>query len=235
MQHLFGIAEIDTRIVDTPIIFSSVWTRDESTILIGSSDTDNITSQYYSNLTFSPLRFEDGGTYVYTVTLSPLLSTYILETAANITFSVSVEPYPVLNIIKLITNEPEMQNMGVTLIGIVILLNNTAPGYTLNYTWSRQGREILSSGAVFMEENVTLFINDVYEGAGTYTLVICLSIPKSGSDYHCSSKDYNVIPTGLLITEYSTYRMLFNIVAFIQLYTTIIYIFFFTYSDGTCT
>ena len=209
MQHLFGIAEIDTRIVDTPIIFSSVWTRDESTILIGSSGTDNITSPYYSNLTFSPLRFEDGGTYVYTVTLSPLLSTYILETAANITFSVSVEPYPVLNIIKLITNEPEMQNMGVTLIGIVILLNNTAPGYTLNYTWSRQGGEILSNGAVFREENVTLFINDVYEGAGTYTLVICLSILKSGSDYHCSSKDYNVIPPGLLLTEYSTYRMLF--------------------------
>ena len=209
VQHLFGIAEIDTRIVDTPIIFSSVWTRDESTILICSSDTDNRTSPYYSNLTFSPLRFEDGGTYVYTVTLSPLLSTYILETAANITFSVSVEPYPVLNIIKLITNEPEMQNMGVTLIGTVILLNNTAPGYTINYTWSRQGGEILSTGAVFMEENVTLFINDVYEGAGTYTLVICYSIPRSGSDYHCSSKDYNVIPTGLLLTEYSTYRMLF--------------------------
>ena len=209
MQHFFGIAEIDTRIVDTPIIFSSVWTRDESTILICSSDTDNRTSPYSSNLTFSPLRFEDGGTYVYTVTLSPLLSTYILETAANITFSVSVEPYPVLNIIKLNTNKPEMQNVGVTLIGTVILLNNTAPGYTLNYTWSRQGGEILSTGAVFMEENVTLFIKDVFQGAGTYTLVICLSIPRRGSDYHCSSKDYNVIPTGLLLTEYSTYRMLF--------------------------
>ena len=86
-----------------------MWTRDESTILISSSGTDNGSSPYYSNLTFSPLRFEDGGTYVYTVTLSPLLSTYILETAANITFSVSVEPYPVLNII---TNESEMQNMG---------------------------------------------------------------------------------------------------------------------------
>ena len=59
-----------------------------------------------------------------------------------------------------------------------------------------------------MEENVTLFINDVYEDAGTYTLVICLPIPRSGSDYHCSSKDY-VIPTGLLLTEYSTFRMLF--------------------------
>ena len=31
-----------------------------------------------------------------------------------------------------------------------------------------------------MEENVTLFINDVYEGAGTYTLVVCLSIPRNG-------------------------------------------------------
>ena len=87
MQHLFGIAEIDTRIVDTPIIFSSVWTREDgSTVLISSSDTDNRTSPYSSNLTFSPLRFEDGGTYVYTVTLSPLLSTYILETAAILHF-----------------------------------------------------------------------------------------------------------------------------------------------------
>ena len=120
-----------------------------------------------------------------------------------------MEPYPVLNIIKLITNEHEMQNMGVTLIGTVILLNNTAPGYTLNYTWSRQGGEILSNGAVFMEENVTLFINDVYEGAGTYTLVVCLSIPRSGLDYYCSSNDYNVIPPGLLLIKYSVIECFF--------------------------
>ena len=199
MQQLSGVAEIDTRIVDTPIIFSSVWTREDgSTILISSSDTGNRTSPYSSNLTFSPLRFEDGGTYVYTVTLSPLFSTYILESAANVTFSISVEPYPDLNITKEITTVPVRPNMGVILIGTVILLNNTAPGYILNYTWRREGGEILSTGAVLMEENVTLFINDVYEGAGTYTLVVCLSIPRSGLEDHCSSTDYNVVPPGLL-------------------------------------
>ena len=199
VQQLSGVAEIDIRIVDTPIIFSSVWTREDgSTILISSSDTDNRTSPYYSNLTFSPFRFEDGGTYVYTVTLFPLLSTSFLETSANITFSISVEPYPDINITKDITTVPVRPNIGVTLIGTVILLNNTAPGYILNYTWRREGGEILSTGAVFMEENVTLFINEVYEGAGTYTLVVCLFIPGSGLEDRCSSTDYNVVPPGLL-------------------------------------
>ena len=199
VQQLSGVAEIDTRIVDTPIIFSSVWTREDgSTILISSSDTDNRTSPYSSILTFSPLRFEDGGTYVYTVTLFPLLSTSFLVTSANITFSISVEPYPDINITKEITTIPMRPNIRVTLIGTVILLNNTAPGYILNYTWRREGGEILSTGAVFMEENITLFINDVYEGAGTYTLVVCLFIPRSGLEDHCSSADYNVVPPGLL-------------------------------------
>ena len=199
VQQFSGVAEIDTRIVDTPIVFSSVWTREDgSTILISLSDTDNRSSPHSSNLTFSPIRLEDDGTYVYTVTLFPLLSTYILETAANITFSISVEPYPDLNIMKQITTKPEMQNIGVILIGRVILLNNTGPGYTLNYTWSRQGGEILSTKVEFMEEDVTLFINDVYEGSGTYILVVCLSIPRSGLKDHCSSTEYNVIPPGLL-------------------------------------
>ena len=200
VQQISGMTEVDITIVDVPIAITSVWTReDRSTIfhdVTNLSDITTRTSPYFSNITFSPLTFGDGGIYVYTVTVTALDSTYILQAKTNTSSSLIVQPYPNLTITKQITTEQVMQTIRVTLFGTVTVLNNTAPGYSLNYTWSREGG--VSLGMFVMEDGGTLLVRDIYEGAGTYMLVVCLFIPRSGLEDHCSSTNYKVIPPGMI-------------------------------------
>ena len=191
---------MDITIVDVPIAIISDWTRVGSSTtfydVTNLSDTNNRTSPYFSNITFSPLTFGDGGIYVYTVTVSALVSTHIFQASTNTSSSLIMQPYPNLTITKQINTEQVMQTIRVTLIGTVTLLNNTAPGYSLNYTWSRE--EGVSPGMFVMVDGGTLLVRDIYEGAGTYMLVVCLFIPRSGLEDHCSSTNYEVIPPGLI-------------------------------------
>ena len=200
VQQISGMAEVDITIVDVPIAIISEWTREDSSTtfhdVTNLSDTNTRTSPYFSNITFSPLTFGDGGIYVYTVTVSALVSTYIFQASTNTSSSLIVQPYPNLTITKQITTEQVMQTIRVTLIGTVTLLNNTALGYSLNYTWSREGG--VSPGMFVMVDGGTLLVRDIYEGAGTYMLVVCLFIPRSGLEDHCSSTNYKVIPPGMI-------------------------------------
>ena len=89
---------MDITTVDVPIAIISDWTRVGSSTafydVTNLSDITTRTSPYFSNITFSPLTFRDGGIYVYTVTVAALDSTYILQASTNTSSSLIVQPYP---------------------------------------------------------------------------------------------------------------------------------------------
>ena len=197
-------AEVDKSIVDTPIQFMGRWGRQDKTALntevTNVSNTDMQVSPYSSTLTFAPLNNNsvDGGVYVFTATVGPLNSNNVIQSTDTQSTTLTVEPYPRLNITKNIATAECQPNAGATLSGTISLLSNTYSDRNVTYTW-RRGGEIESTSSSADLPNVSLNLQSLtVDTMGLYDLEVCLDVSRSGLLNHCSSATYEIVVTSEL-------------------------------------
>ncbi len=179
---------------------SGSWSR------LGSADLSNLstssntdqTSPYPTILTVNPLRNadKDGGDYMYTVLITPQHSTYIISTSTNMSYTLTIQPYPVLEIRDSITSGVCITNEAAVLMGGVSLLPNTAPN-TLIYTWmDPTNQPISASTSDLVVSGGNLTVMNIMDNIGVYNLTICLDIPGSCMEEHCSTASYTLDTDG---------------------------------------
>ena len=186
--RLLGRVQVMATAIDTPVTLSGRWFRPNSDIL-SDSVTSNQSSPTDTFLTFNPLRVasKDGGDYVYTVTITPQDSTYIASASSKASYTLTVLPYPELVIEKSIVKSACTTT---SLIGNVVLLLNTANN-TLTHVWTDPtGRPIKSSTSDIIDGS--LEVRNEKEHMGDYALTVCLDIPGSSIEGHCSTVSYSI-------------------------------------------
>ncbi len=196
--RLQGTAQVTT--VNTEVTVSGSWSR------LGSADLSNLstssntsqTSPYPTTLTFNPLRIsnKDGGDYMYTVFITPQDSTYIISTSMNMSYTLTIQPYPVLEISDSITSGVCMTNEVAVLMGGVSLLPNTATN-TLIYTWvDPSNQTIRTSTSDLVVSSGDLTVMNIMNNMGVYSLTVCLEIPGSCMGEYCSTASYTLNTDG---------------------------------------
>ena len=193
--RLQGTAQLNSE-VNTNVTVSGLWSRLDSSALSNlSTSSETIrTSPYRTILTFNPLRIasKDGGVYVYTVSITPQDSTYIISTSASVNYTLTIQPYPELEISDSITSGVCMTTQPAILMGGVSLLSNIATN-TLMYTWmDPAGQPISASTPDLVISDGNLTVMNIIDNMGIYTLTICLDIPGSCMEEHCSMASYTL-------------------------------------------
>ena len=171
------------------------------------------TSPYSHTLTFNPLRgnSDDGGLYVYMLTASPRDSTYIRSASANGIIMIEVQEYPPLEIIRNVTTSVCGEQDQTSLSGNVSLLPNTAL-YSLAYSWTDpHGQPIPTSTDGISVNKDNLILRNLTLKIGIYTLDICLTVPDSGLNDHCSSATYSLSTTGKIFFFFFFFFLIFFI------------------------
>ena len=197
--HLQATATLNPA-VNSPLTVVGEWSRQDMANLPQSifiSDTSQ-TSPYSHTLTFNPLRdnSDDGGVYVYMLTVSPRDSTYIESASTNRSIMIEVQEYPPLKIIRNVTTSVCGEQEQTSLFGNVSLLPNTALN-SLTYSWTDpHGQPISTSTGGISVNKDNLILRNLTLKIGTYTLKICLTVTDSGLSYHCSSAPYSLSTTG---------------------------------------
>ena len=186
--------------VNSPLTVVGEWSRQDMANLpqsISMSDTSQ-TPPYSNTLTFNPLRnnSNDGGVYVYMLTVSPRDTTYIESASTNGSIMIEVQEYPPLGIARNVTTSVCGEQGETSLSGNVSLLLNTAQN-SLTYSWTdpQNGTISTSTDDIIVNEG-TLMVKNFASSIGTYTLKICLTVPDSGLSGHCTSSPYTISTTG---------------------------------------
>ena len=193
---LQGLAILTTE-VDTQVSVSGVWTLQDSTENLTSSQTTSPPREHNTTHTIGSL--SEGGVYVFTVVVTPsaLTSTFVEGTTASAELEVTLQPYSALEIVRTVSSGECGGSEVATLTGTVSLLPNTASDHTLTYTWTTSGGQGItaSSGDLVVNGN-TLQVGDHETNQGDYILTACLSIPSSDVVGHCSSATYSISAAG---------------------------------------
>ncbi len=196
LVRLQGTAQVTA--VDTEVTVSRSWSRLGSEDLSNVSTTfNNQTSPYLSILTFNPLRIasKDGGDYMYTVLITPQDSTYIINASMNMSYTLTIQPYPMLEISDSITSGACMINEVAVLMGEVSLLPNTA-NYALIYTWKDSNNQsINASTSDLVVSGGNLTVMNIMD-TSVYSLTVCLNIPGIGQEEQCSTAFYTLDTDG---------------------------------------
>ena len=128
--------------------------------------------------------------------VEPANSSYILQSSANLSYSLLVRQYPSLNISENIQSLECQPEEGATLFGNVSLLSDTYFDNVVSFTWMRDG-------VVKKNESGTqtlLILKPLNEDSmGRYILRVCLTLPLSGLIDHCSTTSYNIVVAGRVI------------------------------------
>ena len=128
---------MNTMIIDSPIQFNGKCIRQDGTTMFTEVTTGGFST--FQHMRFAPLRSNsiDGGEYVYTVRVEPANSSYILQSSANLSYSLLVRQYPSLNISENIQSAECQPEEGGTLFGNVSLLSDTYFDNVVSFTWMR--------------------------------------------------------------------------------------------------
>ena len=183
--------------VDTQVSVLGVWTLQDSTENLTSSQTISPPREHNTTHTISSLR--EGGVYVFTVVVTPSAptSTFVEGITASAELEVTLLPYPALEIVRTVSSGECGGNEVATLTGTVSLLPNTVSDYTLNYTWTIPGgQDITASSEDLVVNGNVLQVGDLGTNQGVYMLTACLSIPSSDVVGHCSSATYPILTAG---------------------------------------
>ena len=197
MVSLQGAAQLHQS-VDTNVNVTGSWRRQD---LSPFTTITHITqaSLYSTTLTFDPLRNEiaDGGSYVYTVSVTPAQSTpFIMSNMADENYTLTVLPYPDLMIIDSLGGVCMLDETA-TLMGNVTLLPNTATNYTLSYVWTNPaGLPITSSNGDYIINKGALRVDNLASNMGDFSLRICLDIPGTDVVDHCNSTSLSLSTDG---------------------------------------
>jgi hypothetical protein len=172
-------------VVDTQISVLGVWSRllDSANIQLNTSSTQSNNRTHTTTLTFDPLTM--ASTYQFTVQVFPLNPTYIEESSIIITnYSLTLQPYPLLKIEKVVISGECMINETATLRGSVNLLPNTATNHIITYTWiGPNGSPIRESSRDLTVREGTLAVRNA---PGNFNLTVCLAFPGTDVVDHCT-------------------------------------------------
>ena len=177
---------------------------------------------YSTTLTFDPLRNEsaDGGSYVYTVSVTPAQSTsFIIHNMADENYTLTVQPYPDLVINDSLQSGVCKVDEAATLMGNVTLLPNTATNHTLSYTWTNPADQpITSSNGDYIVNEGSLRVENLanQNNMGNFSLRICLDVPATDIVGHCSSTSFTLSSDGLTIYVHYIRHIFIDLYAFLQ-------------------
>ena len=192
---LQGLATLDP-VVDTPVTVMGSWSREGSNETLNSTESTSPPLQHATPLTLDPLSV--GGEYVFMVAVSSLMPNQHIEDATvNISYTLDLRPYPVLEISMTVSGGECVTNEAATLMGSVSLLPNTATDHTLTYTWrGPDSQAITANSGDLTVAGRTLTVANVRDNVGEYVLTACLNIPGTTVINHCSAATYLVSSDG---------------------------------------
>ena len=198
---LISDVTIEDSNVNSTLNFSGSWfrARNNNTGYEKVQYTDAVSKgRYHRNtLTFDPLKDDsmDGGYYVFFVNVSAN-SSFIKPVLASANVTLVISGYPKLNISTTLKTGRCQPERGANLSSSVNILNSTSCQRNITHTWIKTGIKIQESighlllNYYFQIESLTE--NDM----GIYTVNICLTIPRSGLENHCSNISLNMLLNG---------------------------------------
>ena len=184
------MARLDS-VVDTQVTVSTSWTRQGSSDLL--SFEAGINSPFITALNFEPLSIRDAGDYVFLVDVTPFNPTSVQATpSVSANYTINVEPYPNIVIMRKVRNGQCMEDGMVTLNGDVSLLHETTTNHNISYTWTLPEGRITDKTA----NGGMIIVRNLSANSGYYNLTVCLTI--LGTDLHsnCSTVDYYISADG---------------------------------------
>ena len=163
-----------------------------------SVDGGNYWNTYHrSTLTFDPLKDNsvDGGDYVFFVNVSAN-SSFIKPVVASANITLVISGYPKLNISTSLQTGRCQPERGANLSSLVNILNSTSSQRNITHTW-------MKTGYINQENGGPILFNDSFRiesltenDTGIYTVNVCLKIPESGLENHCSNTSLNMLLKG---------------------------------------
>ena len=189
LQGLATLADV----VDSPMTVSLTWSRPDHNGLL---NVTALTSPPYSlTTTIDPISV--GGAYEFIVTVNTSNSSFVRGITMNASYTIKIQPYPLLVIRKTVRSGECVVNETATLIGNVRLLPNTATNHIITYSWTRpDGRPIMASTEDFTVVGGMLVINNIRTNAGIYVLIGCLTIPGTDVMSRCIPANYPISTDG---------------------------------------
>ena len=189
LQGLATLADV----VDSPVTVLLAWSRPDPNGLL---DLAQLTSPPYT-LTTTIDTLSVGGMYEFIVTVTPSNPSFVEVVTVNASYTINLQPYPLLVISKRVRSGECVVNETATLIGNVRLLPNTATNHIITYSWTGpDGRPITASNENYTIMGGTLVVNDITSNTGIYVLIGCLAIPGTDVRSHCIPANYPISTEG---------------------------------------
>ena len=183
---LLGIATLAPA-VDSVVTVVGEWTRAGQPLTSATGATPPL--QQATLLRLEPL--SEAGEYVFVVSVRAENNTFLKATSTNTSFSLSLQPYPPLQIEQGLSPGQCGQQEMATLTGTVSLLPNTATEHSLTLSWLRPDGGLTSSSEE-QEGSSTLLVDTRSDQTGDYQLRACLSITSTSVQDHCSTATYTI-------------------------------------------
>ena len=183
------MATLDS-VVDTQVTVSTSWTRQGSSDLL--SLEASINSPFITALNFEPLSFRDAGDYVFLVDVTPFNPTSVQATSVSANYTINVEPYPNIVIMRRVINGQCMEDEIVILSGDVSLLHETTTNHNISYTWTPPNGRITDE----MANGGMIVVRNLSANSGYYNLTVCLTILGTELQNNCSTVDYYISADG---------------------------------------
>ena len=172
---------------------SLTWSRPDPNGLL---NVTTLPSPPYSlTTTFDPISV--GGVYEFIVTVAPSNSRFVGCITANASYTINVQPYPLLVISKTVRSGECVVNETATLIGNVRLLPNTTTNHIITYSWTGpDGQTVMASIEDFTVVGGMLIISNIRTNTGIYVLIGCLTIPGTDVMSRCIPANYPISTDG---------------------------------------
>ena len=196
---LISYITIEDHNVNSILKFSGSWSRANDTGFYKVQDSYTVSEETYlrNTLAFDPLKDNsvDGGNYGFFVNVSAN-SSFIKLVVASANITLVISGYPKLNIATSLETGRCQPERGANLSALVNILNSTSSQRNIIRTWMKTGHAIQeNSGPMLFNDSIR--INNLTENdMGIYTVNVCLTIPESGLENHCSNTSLNMLLKG---------------------------------------
>ena len=130
---------------------------------------------------------------MFLVDVTPFNPTSVQATpSVSANYTINVEPYPDIVIMRRVRSGQCMENGIVILNGEVSLLHETTTNHNISYTWTPPNgriRDETANGGMIVVRNLSA-------NSGYYNLTVCLTIPGMDLQNNCSTADYYISTDG---------------------------------------
>ena len=196
---LVSYITIEDHNVNSILKFSGSWSRTNDTGFYKVQDSYTVSEETYlrNTLAFDPLKDNtvDGADYVFFVNVSAN-SSFIKPVVASANISLVISGYPKLNASTYLETGRCQPERGANLSALVNIINGTSSHRNITHTWMKYGITIQKNSGPIVFNDFFRIESLTENDTGIYTVNVCLKIPESGLENHCSNISLNMLLKG---------------------------------------